>query len=118
MRVSSHTLTMPSRSSSCARILTKRAPPWGSPTLCPPTPQLLAEKRIGFLLLTVGLVLYLSGVVSKSAEGAMLMGTIAGGVVIAGVVTSLVFTRVVGARVREQAREAAERGDPDALPEQ
>ena len=30
--------------------------------------QLLAEKRIGFFLLTVGLVLYLSGLVSKSPE--------------------------------------------------
>ena len=28
--------------------------------------QLLAEKRIGFLLLSLGLVLYLSGVVLKS----------------------------------------------------
>ena len=39
--------------------------------------QLLAEKRIGFLLLTVGLVLYLSGVVLKSPEGrlGLRMGT-------------------------------------------
>ena len=90
----------------------------GEPDALSTHAQLLAEKRIGFLLLTIGLVLYLSGVVSKSPEGAALMATIAGGVVIAGVVTSVVFTRVVGARVREQARDAAERGDPDALPEQ
>ena len=80
--------------------------------------QLLAEKRIGFLLLTVGLVLYLCGLVLKSSESLVLMGTIAGGVVIAGLVTSLAFTHVVGGRVREQAREAMERQDPDALPEQ
>ncbi len=90
----------------------------GEPDALSTHAQLLAEKRIGFLLLTVGLVLYLCGVVSKSPEGAALMGTIAGGVVIAGLVTSIVFTRVVGARVREQAREADKQDDPDALPEQ
>lgn len=80
--------------------------------------QLLAEKRIGFLLLTVGLVLYLSGVVVKSSEDPALMGTIAGGVVMAGLVASVVFTRVVGSRIRERARRAREQQDPDALPEQ
>lgn len=80
--------------------------------------QLLAEKRIGFLLLTVGLVLYMSGVVVKSPEDPALMGTIAGGVVMAGLVASVVFTRVVGSRIRERARRAREQQDPDALPEQ
>lgn len=80
--------------------------------------QLLAEKRIGFLLLTVGLVLYLSGIVSKSPKGLAMMGTIAGAVVIAGLLTSIVFTRVVGNRILEQARQAKEQQDPDALPEQ
>ena len=46
------------------------------------------------------------------------MGLIAGGVVLAGVVISVVFTRVVGNRIREQARQAKEHHDPDALPEQ
>ncbi len=80
--------------------------------------QLLAEKRIGFFLLTVGLVLYLTGLVTKSPEGVALMGTIAVAVVLAGLVTSVVFTRVVGSRVHEQARRAQEQDDPDALPEQ
>jgi hypothetical protein len=80
--------------------------------------QLLAEKRIGFLLLTVGLVLYLVGLVGKSPEDAALMGAIAAGVVIAGFAISVVFTRSVGNRIREQARKAGERQDPDALPEQ
>jgi hypothetical protein len=80
--------------------------------------QLLAEKRIGFLLLTIGLVLYLIGLVWKSPEETMTIGSIAAGVVIAGVVISVIFTRVVGTRIREQAREAKERQDPDALPEQ
>lgn len=79
--------------------------------------KLLAEKRIGFLLLTVGLVLYLCGLVGKSPEGVALMGSIAIGVAVAGLLVSVVFTRIVGARIRDQARRAAEREDPDALPE-
>ncbi len=80
--------------------------------------QLLAEKRIGFLLLTVGLGLYLSGVVLKSPEGQALMGAIAVGMVMAGLVASVVFTRIVGSRFHEQARQASEREDPEVLPEQ
>lgn len=78
----------------------------------------MAEKRIGFLLLTLGLVLYLSGVVLKSPEGLAMMGSIAGGVVMAGLVISVVFTRVVGNRICDQARRAMEQQDLDALPEQ
>lgn len=80
--------------------------------------QLLAEKRIGFLLMTVGLLLYLSGVVLKSPEGVAGMGLLAGGMVLAGLVVSAAFTRAVGRRIREQARRAREHRDPDALPEQ
>ena len=80
--------------------------------------QLLAEKRIGFLLLTGGLVLYLTGLVLKSPEGTALMGAIAVGVVMAGLVTSLLFTRYAGRQFRDQARKASERDDPDKLPEQ
>ena len=78
----------------------------------------MAEKRIGFFLLTLGLVLYLSGLVTKSPEGVALMGAIGAGVVLAGLVTSVVFTRAVGSRVHEQARRAQQLGDPGALPEQ
>ena len=90
----------------------------GEPDALSTHSQLLAEKRIGFLLLTIGLVLYLSGLVSKSPEGVALMGTIAAAVVIGGIVVSMVFTRVVGGKVRDQAREAKRREDPEALPEQ
>ena len=68
--------------------------------------------------MTLGLILYLSGIVLKSPEGLAMMGTIAGGVAIAGLLLSVVFTRVVGNRIREQARQAKEQQDPDALPEQ
>jgi hypothetical protein len=90
----------------------------GEPDAIATHAQLLAEKRIGFLLLTLGLVLYLSGVVLKSPEGLPMMAAIAGGVVMAGLVASVVFTRVVGNRIRDQARQAMEQQDPDALPEQ
>jgi hypothetical protein len=90
----------------------------GEPDAISTHAQLLAEKRIGFLLLTLGLVLYLSGIVLKSSEGTATMGLIAGGVVIAGLVISVAFTRVVGHRIRDQARRAMEENDPDALPEQ
>ena len=80
--------------------------------------QLLAEKRIGFLLLTIGLLLYLSGIVLKGSEPVALMGVVAGAAVATGLAVSVVFTRVAGRRVRDQARRAEERKDPDALPEQ
>ena len=80
--------------------------------------QLLAEKRIGFLLLTVGLVLYLRGIVSKSSEDLATMATIAVAVMVTSVGASLAFVRVVGHRIHEQARRAMEEQDPDVLPEQ
>ena len=90
----------------------------GEPDAISTHAQLLAEKRIGFLLLTVGLILYLSGIVLKSPESVATMGLVAGGVVITGLVVSLVFTRVVGNRIRAQARQAEAERNPDALPEQ
>ena len=90
----------------------------GEPDALSTHAQLLAEKRIGFLLLTLGLVLYLSGLVLKSTEGLAMMGLVAAGVVMASLVVSVVFTRVVGNRIRGQARRAMEQKDPDALPEQ
>jgi hypothetical protein len=90
----------------------------GEPDALSTHAQLLAEKRIGFLLLTVGLVLYLSGIVSKSSEKLVLMAGVAVAVVLAAVLCSLVFTRVVGSRIRDQARHASEQQNPEALPEQ
>ncbi len=90
----------------------------GEPDALSTHAQLLAEKRIGFLLLTIGLVLYLTGLVLKSPEGLVTIGSIAGGVAVVGLVTSMVFTRLVGRRTREQARRGREQQDPDVLPEQ
>ena len=80
--------------------------------------QLLAEKRIGFLLLTLGLVLYLTGLVLKSSESTITIGLVAVGVVIAGLVTSMTFTRVASRRILEQARRAEDPTDPTEMPEQ
>ncbi|MFC5731403.1 MULTISPECIES: hypothetical protein [Nocardioides] len=90
----------------------------GEPDALSTHAQLLAEKRVGFLLLTLGLVLYLSGVVPKSSEDPALMGAVAAGAVIAGVVASVAFTRVVGRRVRERTRRGEQQRDGDDLPEQ
>ena len=90
----------------------------GEPDAVSTHAQLLAEKRIGFLLLTIGLVLYLTATVLKSSEGPVAMGLVAGAVVLVALATSLVFTRVVGNRIRVQARQAEEQQDPSALPEQ
>jgi hypothetical protein len=80
--------------------------------------QLLAEKRIGFFLLTVGLVIYLSGLVLKSPEELVVMGPVAAGVVGVALAVAAVFTRTVKGRIREQARRARAQGDPDELPDQ
>ena len=90
----------------------------GEPDALSTHAQLLAEKRIGFFLLTVGLVLYLSGIVLKTTEEPATMGIFAVGVVAAAIAVSVVFTRVAGRRIHEQARRAEEKQEPDALPEQ
>ena len=90
----------------------------GEPDAVSTHAQLLAEKRIGFLLLTLGLTVYLCGVVSKSPQDLGLMATIATGVVVAALVISVVFTRVAGKRILAQAQRAEKHDDPDKLPEQ
>ncbi len=80
--------------------------------------QLLAEKRIGFFILTAGLVMYLAGLVLKSPEGAGPMAAVAAGVVVAGLVLVVVWTKISGDKVRKQARKAEQKGDTGELPEQ
>jgi len=90
----------------------------GEPDALSTHAQLLAEKRIGFLLLTLGLIVYLCGVVSKSPQDLGLMAAIAAAVVVVALVISMVFTRVAGKRILEQARKAERYDDPEKLPEQ
>jgi hypothetical protein len=80
--------------------------------------QLLAEKRIGFFLLTVGLTIHLTGVVLGSTEGTAPMALLAFGVIIAGLIVTFLWTRIVGRRVLRQASEAERKSDGEELPEQ
>jgi hypothetical protein len=80
--------------------------------------QLLAEKRIGFFILTFGLTIYLIGLVLKSPEGFALMGSLAVGVIVVGLIVTVLWTRIVGNRVRDQAARAERKSDGGKLPEQ
>lgn len=80
--------------------------------------QLLAEKRIGFLILTTGISVHLVGLVLESPEGPLPMGALVLGVVAAGLIFTMLWTRFAGRRVREQARRAKREGSKDELPEQ
>jgi hypothetical protein len=80
--------------------------------------QLLAEKRIGFFTLTLGLTLYLIGLVLKSSEGIVPMALLGAGVVIAGFGVSVIWTRLAGRKLLKQARDAKANRDGEELPEQ
>jgi hypothetical protein len=68
--------------------------------------QLLAEKRIGFFLLTLGLSLYLAGLVMKTTEGTWTMAALAAGVVVTGLAGSALWVRMRGRRIRREIQEA------------
>jgi type VI protein secretion system component VasK len=80
--------------------------------------QLLAEKRIGFFILTAGITVHLIGLVLKSPEGLLPMAALALGVVAVGLIFTVLWTRFVGRRVGERARQAERDGEQDKLPEQ
>jgi hypothetical protein len=80
--------------------------------------QLLAEKRIGFFILTFGLTMYLIGLVLKSPEGFAPMAALAASVVVTGLIVTVLWTRIVGKRVRVQAARAERKSDAEKLPEQ
>jgi hypothetical protein len=80
--------------------------------------QLLAEKRIGFFILTFGLTMYLIGLVLKSPEGFAPMAALAASVVVTGLIVTVRWTRIVGKRVRVQAARAERKSDAEKLPEQ
>ena len=68
--------------------------------------QLLAEKRIGFFLLTFGLSLYLVGLVLKTTEGTWTMAALATGVVVLGLAGSALWLRMRGHQIRRKIQEA------------
>lgn len=80
--------------------------------------KLLAEKRVGFVLLTVGLVLSLVGLVADSGKHALQMSGMAATTVLLGTAASICVTRILGDRYKAQARSARDTCDTDVLPEQ
>ncbi len=80
--------------------------------------QLLAEKRVGFLLLTLGLSLYLVGLVLKTTEGIWTMAALAAAVVVVSLVGSALWVRMRGRQIRGQIQEAQREKSAGDLPEQ
>lgn len=80
--------------------------------------KLLAEKRVGFVLLTVGLVLSLGGLVADSGKHALLMSGMAAATVLLGTAASICVTRILSDRYEAQARSTRDACDTDVLPEQ
>ncbi len=69
--------------------------------------RLLSEKRIGFLVLAFGLLLYLAGLVLESSEGVAVMAGFAVGVAALGFAATALWIKVDSGRVRRQTHEAA-----------
>ena len=80
--------------------------------------QLLAEKRIGFFLLTFGLSLYLVGLMLKTTEGTWTMAALATGVVVLGLAGSALWVRMRGHQIRRKIQEAQRERDAGDLPGQ
>ena len=64
--------------------------------------QLLAEKRVGFFVLALGLSLYLAGLILKSTEGILTMAALAVGVVVVGLRGTALWVRIRGASVPQR----------------
>ena len=80
--------------------------------------QLLAEKRVGFFILALGLSLYLAGLILKSTEGIWTMAALGVGVVVVGFGGTALWVKIRGRQFRRKIRQAQhEKGGGD-LPEQ
>jgi hypothetical protein len=80
--------------------------------------QLLAEKRVGFFFLALGLTLYLAGLVLKTTEGVWNMAALALGVVVVGLAGSALWVRMRGRQIRGEIQEAQREAGAGDLPEQ
>ena len=81
-------------------------------------PQLLSEKRVGFLILAFGLSLYLTGLVLKSTEDVGVMAIVAVSVLALGLAAAVVWVKVGSRRVRKQTHKATHREDTEGIPDQ
>jgi hypothetical protein len=80
--------------------------------------QLLAEKRIGFFILALGLSVYLVGLVLKSTEGIWTMAALGVGVVVVGLGSTALWVRIRGHQFRKEIRQAQHEKSVGDLPEQ
>jgi hypothetical protein len=80
--------------------------------------QLLAEKRVGFFLLALGLSLYLAGLVLKSTEAIWTMAALGVGVVVAGLGGTALWVRIRGHKFRREIAQAQREKSFSDLPEQ
>ncbi len=80
--------------------------------------QLLAEKRVGFFVLALGLSLYLAGLVLKSTEGIWTMAALAVGVVVVGLGGTALWVRIRGHQFRREISQAQREKSVGDLPEQ
>ncbi len=80
--------------------------------------QLLAEKRVGFFILALGLSLYLVGLILKSTEGIWIMAALGVGVVVAGLGGTALWVRIRGHQLRREIRRAQREKSVGDLPEQ
>jgi hypothetical protein len=80
--------------------------------------QLLAEKRVGFFLLALGLSIYLAGLILKSKEGVWAMAALGVGVVVVGLGCTTLWVRIRGHQFRREIRRAQREKSVGDLPEQ
>ena len=75
--------------------------------------RLLSEKRVGFLVLAIGLALYLAGLVLGTSESFVGMAVFAAGVLALGLGATALWIKVGTKRVIRQTHEAARSEDTE-----
>jgi hypothetical protein len=80
--------------------------------------QLLAEKRVGFFLLALGLSLYLAGLILKSTECVWTMAALGVSVVVVGLGGTALWVRIRGHQLRKEIRRVQREKSVADLPEQ
>jgi hypothetical protein len=80
--------------------------------------QVLAEKRVGFFILALGLSLYLAGLILKSTEGVWTMAALGVSVVVVGLGGTALWVRIRGHQLRKEIRRVQREKSVADLPEQ
>ncbi len=75
--------------------------------------RLLSEKRVGFLVLAIGLALYLAGLVLGTSESFVGMAVFAAGVLALGLGATALWIKVGTKRLVQQTHEAARSEDTE-----